>query len=367
MIGTGRLERYVLVRTLTGVGAALAVMSAVILLVQFVNLSRQVGVRADVGAPELFWLTLLQAPSVIQVLLPFVFLFGGIGAYVGLNRRSELVAMRAAGISAWRFILPSALAALIAGIIAVTLINPLAAAMNARFEQERDRMMENYLGDVPKDVWLRQGDDKNQIVIHAKSRDTVDGTVRLRGVSLFVYQKNSRGAPEFKRRLEAAEARLMPGFWRLSDVSEATAGESSVRSDSLSIRSTLDAEAAMERFASPDAIAFWRLPAAIRLTEQAGFSASGYRLRFEQLLATPLLFAAMSILAAAFSLRLARLGGLAGLAGAGVALGFVLFFFNQFAGALAKGDYLPLFAAAWAPAVVALLSGLTLLCYTEDG
>jgi lipopolysaccharide export system permease protein len=153
----------------------------------------------------------------------------------------------------------------------------------------------------------------------------------------------------------------------LHDVREAGAGESSVRSDSLTIRSTLDSEAAVERFASPEAIAFWKLPAAIRTTEQAGFSASGYRLRFQQLLATPLLFAAMSVLAAAFSLRLARLGGLAGLAGAGVGLGFVVFFFNQFSGALGRADIIPLFAAAWAPAVVALLSGLTLLCYTEDG
>ena len=37
----------------------------------------------------------------------------------------------------------------------------------------------------------------------------------------------------------------MPGFWRLKDVREATAGDSSIRSDNLSIRSTLDAEAAM--------------------------------------------------------------------------------------------------------------------------
>ena len=90
-------------------------------------------------------------------------------------------------------------------------------------------------------------------------------------------------------------------------------------------------------------------------------------LRFQQLLATPILFAAMLILAAAFSLRLARLGGLAGLAGAGVGLGFVVFFFNEFSGALANADIIPLFAAAWAPPVVALLSGLALLCYTEDG
>lgn len=367
MTKLGRIERYVLGEILVSLGAALAVIAAVVLLVQFVDLSRSVGVRTDAGPGQLFYLTLLRAPSVILVLAPFVILFGGIGAFVGLNRRSELVALRAAGVSAWRFILPSAGCAFLIGAFAVTVLNPLSAALSARFENERARMMENYLSDTPKEVWLRQGDERNQIVIHAKARDMVEGVVRLRGVSLFVYQKNRRGAPEFKRRLEASEARLMPGFWKLSDVREATAGENALRTDSLSIRSTLDAEAARERFASPEAIAFWRLPAAIRLTEQAGFSATGYKLRFQQLLATPVLFAAMLILAAAFSLRLARLGGLGGLAGAGVALGFVFFFFNEFSGALADADIIPLFAAAWAPPLVVLLSGITLLSYTEDG
>ncbi|HEV2532918.1 LptF/LptG family permease [Phenylobacterium sp.] len=367
MIGTGRIERYVVGRVMGSVGAALAVISAVILLVEFVDLSRGVGVKADVAVSQVFWLTLLRAPSLIQVLLPFVFLFGGIGAFVGLNRRSELVAMRAAGVSAWRFILPSAGGAFVIGILAVILLNPVASALNSRFEAERNHLMQNYLGDIPQDIWLRQGDDRTQIVIHAKARDTVQGYVRLRGVSLFIYTKSPTGAPVFRQRIEASEARLMPGFWQLKEVREATAGESSVHSDTLSIRSTLDAESAMERFTSPEAISFWRLPEAIRLTEQAGFSAAGYRLRLFQLLATPVLYAAMSILAAAFSLRLARLGGLAGLAGAGVALGFVLFFFNQFAGALAKANIIPLFAAAWAPALVALLAGLSLLFFTEDG
>lgn len=362
-----KLERYVLARMVGAVGVTLAVISSMILLVQFVDLSRTLGVRADVSAGDIFGLTLLKTPAVIEILLPFVFLGGGIGAFVGLNRRSELVAMRAAGVSAWRFISPAALAAFAAGILTVVAVNPLSAALSARFEADRARITANYLGDIPKDIWLRQGDERTQMVIHARSRDTVGGAVRLHGVSLYVYQKNKAGQPEFKRRLEAVEAVLRPGFWQLKDVREAGAGESSVRSDSLSIRSTLDSEAAVERFASPEAIAFWRLPAAIKLTEDSGFSASGYRLRFEQLLATPVMFAAMTVLAAAFSLRLVRLGGLAGLAGAGVGLGFVVFFFNQFSGALGRADIIPLFAAAWAPALVALLSGLTLLCYTEDG
>ena len=366
-MNAGRLELYILARTLAAVAAALAIISAVILLVQFVTLSRDIGMRADVSAGELFGLTLLKSPSVIQIMLPFAFLFGVGGAFVALNRSSQLVAMRAAGLSAWRFIRPAALAAFVAGLLAVTLINPVSASLNARFEADRTKLMANYLGDVPKDIWLRQGDERTQMVIHALGRDTVQGEVRLHDVSLFVYQKNKAGQPEFRRRLEAQEAILRPGFWQLKNVREATAGESSVQSDSLTIRSTLDSEQAVERFASPEAIASWRLPQAIQSTEQAGFSASGYRLRFQQLIAEPVLFAAMAILAAAFSLRLARLGGLAGLAGAGVALGFVIFFFNQFSGALGRAGIIPQFAAAWAPALVALLAGLTLLCYTEDG
>ncbi len=42
----------------------------------------------------------------------------------------------------------------------------------------------------------------------------------------------------------------------------------------------------------------------------------------------------MTVLAAAFSLRLMRLGDLAGLAATGVALGFVIFFLSAFCGAL---------------------------------
>ena len=363
----GRLERYVLGGTLTSVAGALAVIGSVVLLIEFVDISRTVGGRAEAEFAHLLWLTLLKAPATILVLLPFCFLFGTLAAFVGLNRRSELIAMRAAGVSAWRFILPAAAAAFVIGSFAVAALNPLTALLTAKFEQERTELLEDYLAATPKEVWLRQGDDNSQVVIRAETYDRANGAITLRGVSLFIYTVDQRGGLRFARRVEAAQAQLMPGYWQLTGVREASPGAGSVRSETLTIPSPLDEQDAIERFTTPDAIAFWRLPATIRGTEQAGFSALGYRLRLQQLLATPLLFAAMSVLAAAFSLRLIRLGGLAGLAGAGVALGFIFFFFNQFCGALGKAEMIPPFAAAWAPPLLALLSGLTLLCYTEDG
>jgi lipopolysaccharide export system permease protein len=362
-----RMQLYVLTRTLMGVGAALAVIASVIMLIEFVELSRTLGGRVELGFFDLLGLTFLKTPSVVLLLLPFVFLFGSMGAFVALNRRSELVAMRAAGVSAWRFIFPAAAASFVIGVLTVAVLNPAAATLNARFDDKSASLTNGKIPSARGDIWLRQGDDRNQIVIHAKAHDVDNETVRLKGVSLFIQNVAPGGGLDFSRRVEAAEARLMPGFWRLSDVREALPGAGSVRSEQLSIPSSLDRRTALERFVSPGAVAFWDLPATIRSAELAGYSAAGYRLRLQQLLATPLLFSAMSILAAAFSLRLMRLGDLAALAGAGVGLGFVVFFLGEFCGALGATEVIPPFVAAWAPPFLAILSGITLLCYTEDG
>src|SRR5262249_44828666 len=103
-----RMERYVVSHTLWSVRAALGLISTLIVVINLVEVSRDVGGKADVSPLVVLGLTLLKSPIIILMLLPFAFLFGVLGAFVSLNRRSELVAMRAAGMSAWRFIFPAA-------------------------------------------------------------------------------------------------------------------------------------------------------------------------------------------------------------------------------------------------------------------
>ena len=362
----GRIETYVLTRTLSGVGAAFAVLATVIALVDFVEQTLTVGVKAEIGFGQTAWLTVLNTPSLVLTLLPFAFLAGVLAAFVGLNRRSELIAMRAAGVSAWRFIFPAAGAAFVIGILTVCVISPIASTMNAEYEHQRSSLMQERIADTGQ-TWLRQGDARNQIVIRARARDFDHGTLRLKGVSLFVSSQAKGKPAQFERRIEATDAHLMPGYWLLANAREATPGSEALRYDTLTIPSSLTASAALEKYAPPSAVSFWDLWSAITRTEQAGFSATAYRLALDEFLARPLLFAAMSILAAAFSLRLIRLGGLAVLAGSGVGLGFALFFFNQFCQALGQTGAIPPFAAALTPPLLALLSGFALLCYTEDG
>ena len=363
-----RLDLYLLRNALAGVGLALAVISVIVVLVNFVAVSRDVGVRAhDVSVGELFGLTLLQSPFVVVTLAPFAFLFGVLGAFVQLNRRSELVAMRAAGVSAWRFIAPAALGSAAAGVLVAAALNPAASALNAVYEVRKAAVMEGYLVEAPKAVWLRQGDRRSQVIIRAASQAPGPG-VKLRDASFYVYALDDRGALRFTRRIDAAEARLDKGEWRLSAAREGAPGATAVRYDTLSVPSNLDPASALgQQDVNAQGTPFWSLPGAIQTTERAGFSAVSYRLQFQQLLATPLMFAGMAVLAAAFSLRLWRSGGLPQLAGAAVALGFAFFFVSQLCAALGRYEVIPPVLAAWAPPLLALLCGVTLVLYTEDG
>jgi len=362
----GQIERYVLVQQARSLGIALGVIAALIMLIDFVEISRGVGSDVDLSGARIFGLMLLKSPQVIIQLLPFVFLFGTLAAFVGLNRRSELIAMRAAGVSAWRFVLPAAGAALVFGLVTVTALGPLAASGDALFQRERTRLSGSAAGvEAVPTVWIREGDDTRQMVIRAERQDR--SSARLLDVTFFIYTNGAEGMRTFSERIDADSASLSNGSWRLVNAVGAEIGQRAVRYATLDLPSSLADEEAFERFARPQATSFWSLPAQIDRIEAAGFSSTAYRLRLQQLLATPLMFAAMSILAAAFSLRLMRLGDLARMSVAAVVLGFAFFFVNQAASAFGSAEVIPPWLAAWLPPLLTALAAFTLLFYTEDG
>lgn len=364
MFGLSHLQGYVLRHVLVWLTIFLFVFASMELLIDFVSISSEIGARVDISPAQVARLTLMKSPALLLVLAPFVFLGGSLAAYVTLNRRSELTAMRAAGVSAWRFIFPAAASAFLCGILSTTLVNPVASRLDARYEAERADYMRNYLpGAAPKDVWLREGHGRGQVVIHARSHTDL----ALKGVSAFFYQVDDQGVPQFQQRVDAKEAVFSPGGLVLTDVKSARPGGFQEHSDKLTLPLLFRDPSIALNTGAADQISFWDLPGAIKRAREANLASTSYQIQLQQLIAAPVLYTAMAVLAAAFSLRLMRLGGLAGMAGSGVAIGFAFYFFNALCGALGRSGVIPIYAAAWAPPALALLSGLSLLCYTEDG
>jgi lipopolysaccharide export system permease protein len=129
----------------------------------------------------------------------------------------------------------------------------------------------------------------------------------------------------------------------------------------------LTREQVAESFATPETVGFWHLPSYIRFAEDSGLPAAGYRLQFQLLIARPFLLAAMVLLAASFSLRAFRFGGVSLRILLGIAAGFLIYVLSKVTEDLSKAELLNPLLAAWLPIVAGGLSGFLILLHEEDG
>jgi lipopolysaccharide export system permease protein len=356
--------------------SAFVVVFLLVVTVDLVELMRSSG-NSDAGFADLLGMALLHAPAITIIAAPFTVLLSSMTCFSMLARSSELVVTRAAGVSVWRLLSPALLTAVGLGVFIFTVYNPLASAFASKFETLEARFFSHSssrLSISDDGLWLRQGGPDGQTVIRAQG---ASGTIeRLWKVNVFQFDSQDR----FTRRIDARAALLEDNTWRLTGVRRwdlltleiDNAGSSGIVTrpeliDEMRIATDLTPESILERFASPNTISFWKLPKFIRLLEKSGFSSNRHRLHWHGLLTIPMVFFAMVLIGAAFSMRHARFGGLGYMALGCVLSGFAYFFLSDIATALGASGAVPVLIAAWAPPISIVLFALGLLLHLEDG
>lgn len=367
------LGGYVSRRFLAATLAMLLALTLLVSMFDFIELLRRAATRPDATFPLVASIAALRMPFVSLQILPFAILLGGILAFWRLARSSELIVARAAGVSAWGFLAGPAVVALLIGAAAVAAISPVSSAMLARAE----RLDASFLragGGVSTlaggRLWLRQADralDPGGVAILSGRPARLLSNERADFVLADLTAWRLSAESRVLARIEAPRARLTPGAWLLEDAVVFGADRAARPEPRLSLPTDLTPDRIEDSFASPDTLSFWALPGFIAVLEGAGFSALRHRLQFQSLLATPLLAVAMALLAAGFSMRHSRRGGVAQMIGAGVAAGFVLFVLDRITAEFGESGALPVVIAAWVPAASGLLAALALLVYQEDG
>ena len=339
---------------------------SIVAIIDAVELLSRTSGNSDVGFGTVISMTFLRLPFLSQELAAFSVLFGSIMTFVRLTRSHELVVVRAAGISVWQFLLPALLVAGVIGVTEITLLNPFSSFSLAKYEEMKaDKLTgrSSLLALSPGgSLWLRQVDDaNNQAVIYADRVDT--DILELHQVEITLLNPDNK----FIGRIDAETARLEPGAWLLGNAWIAYSGAIPEFLDQHRLPTDLTLDKIHESFASPETISFWDLPKFISTLEATGFSGLAHRLQWHALLAEPFLLLSMVLIAATVSLRFTRQGGVAILVISGIAAGFGLFILTEIIHALGMGATLPIALAAWTPAGVSLMLGVSMLLHLEDG
>lgn len=340
-------------------------MVVITFLADYIELIRRGGSRRQATLGLLFEMAALQSPQTAQEVLPFAILFGTMLALWRLTRNNELVIARAAGVSVWQFLTPAVLVALLIGIFAVTIFNPVASVAAAAYEKLDARILQEGSDETllsNAGFWLRQsGADGNQIIIHAGKFAAHDSV--LDNVAIFFFDSRTR----FTSRIDAKSARLEAGDWLIEDGVRWRPDRPPETFASWRLPTQLTQRKIEESFASPDTMSFWDLPGFIELLERSGFPAQRHRLHYDVLLARPFLLCSLVLVAAIFSLRMQRRGGTTMMIIGGVASGFVLYVVSNVVFALGISAKVPVALAAWTPTGVSLIFGAAILLHLEDG
>jgi len=358
------LARY-LIHTLMNwfLVVALAV-GSIIAIFDFTELFRRAALKTKIGFPILLKMLFLRFPIHMQEVLPFIVLFAAIMAFWRLNRNSEVVVMRASGISIWQILSPLVMLGLAIGAFDLVFLSPISAKLMSRFE-----VLENkYLSDRSEAIsiadtglWLREGLEKTDRLMHVLSIDFKKKL--LHKITLYEFDKKD----VLLKRSDADVAILGHNTLDLKDVWQVMPGSIAEKIDHVRFHTSLDLKTIQESTADPRTLPFWALIYYANLMEHSGLSGQKYILRWHGLLAGCIWLGVMVILAATFSLNPLRSRQASLMIGIGVIASFLLYFFRDMTTALGLAGTIPSILAAWAPTIVTAFFTITKLLYSEEG
>ena len=340
-----------------------AILFALVLVLQALDLLSETGDILSTpgnGQAQIWTYVSLRTPQIIARFLPFSVLLGTILTLITMNQNSEVIALKAAGLSAHQVLAPLIVASL--GVAAVSFvfnerIVARATATLTQWQKVDYAALPIDRGDR-SNVWVRDGDDLIEV---DQIRGRGDAAL-LGGVSVY-----DRDGGNLRAILTARRGVRSGDGWRLDDATrfDVASGEKStlgpviigrgVRPDQFTL-ATVD----------PDGVPFHALATAIDDLDDAGRPTKALEGALWHKLSGPLSSVLMPLLGAVAAFGIARSGRLFVRAVIGMALGFAYFVADNFALAMGNLGAYPPFLAAWAPFLLFFLIGEAVLFRTEE-
>ena len=344
---------------------SLAVLVALVLVLMTLDLLGEAGKILAVPGnsdADLWHYVALRIPVLISRFLPFSILLGTLIAFVGLNQHSEVVAMKAAGLSAHQILAPLIIASIVIA-AALFAFNEGVVVNSARVV---DAWSDNDYKPIPPasgvvgNVWLLSGDD----LVRANLVSGSGPRMVAQGVTVY-----DRTGGVLQRVIQATRAIPQPrsGDWQLQNVRIYDANMNVVRHAAAmaAMSGVTPAQLTLAKV-DPTELDYWTLKKRVAELEAAGLPTDEARAGLDHKISQPLSMLLMPLLAAVAAFGLARSGQVLLRAAVGMALGFAYFVADNFSLAMGNAGAYPPLVAAWAPFILFFLIGETVLMRTEE-
>ena len=341
--------------------AVLVMLVLVLMMLDLLSTSGEILSVEGNGQGELWTYVSLRIPQLVQRFLPYSVLLATIISLITLNQNSEVIAMKAAGLSAHQVLAPLLLTS---GLVAIAtfafnerIVTSATATLKAWEATDYGAMPED--SDTRANIYITDGSG----ILTARTVTGTGKSIQLGGVTWYARAPGG----QITEQVKAATASFVDPGWQLEQSERFDVGTANATSeDKLIVGKGLTPQQIELEAIDPDAEPFWNLSSAIDAYETTGRRTSELRAKWWHKLAGPLSAFLMPLLGAVAAFGLARSGQLFVRAVIGMGLGFAYFVVDNAALAMGSFGGYPPFLAAWAPFFLFLLIGETVLIRTEE-
>ena len=338
----------------------------IVFLVEFVELLRRTSENLNISIFDVVYLAILKITESI-IFLIHISIFGTTMITCrSLNKYREMVIIQNTGLHSFRILYPFIFFTLIFCLIYFAFLNPFFSYTTNTYQKIEQEVFRGKLSEASiskNGIWLRQGSEKNKIVIRAAN--FLPEQKLFKDATFYIYTKKNN----FIERIDAQTAELEKNFWFMRNVIINKPNKKVVKIDEYTLNTNLSIKKIEDSFLEPQSLSIWKIPNFINLLKESGFSATKHKIYLYKTFFLPLYLIGLILIAGSFTIKFTKTKTKTFfLIIMGTLTGFLIHVLSETIYSLGIADKLPfwnVWVASLSPSIITILIGVYFVIHFE--
>ena len=295
-------------------------------------------------------LVLLNLPSIIYEIFPFIFLISSQLIFLNLLEKGELNTFKNHGLTNFKLIKLIASISFLSGIFIVTLFYNFSASLQFKYLDIKKNFTNDnkYLATITENgLWIK--DEKDEVVNFINAKNFTLNS--LENVDIIQLDKNFN----FIKNIKAEKAFIKDNKWILSNTKTIDNNNSVFEKDKIDFHSNFNYKDISGLFSNLTSLTLWKLIELKKDYLSIKYSTTEIDYHFQKVMAYPFLITIISVLSATLMLNIGHQKQKLYLIVLGIMLSVVIYYINFFFGTMGINEKIPLFISVWTPILILLI------------
>ncbi len=297
-------------------------------------------------------LTILNIPSIIFEILPFIFLLGVMFFFISLYDNNEIELLRSNGIDNMKITMLISLVSLITGIILIFVYYSFSASLKSSYLNIKYKYSDagDYLAVVNENgLWIKEKNENEGkiFIINAK----IYKINTLENLEIIELDKNYK----LINTIVSEKANIINKNWKLYNVKIYSEKKNTKNLTDFYYRSSFNSEIISNLYSNLNSLNIFQLMKLKENYKSIGYSATEVKLHLNKIFSIPLYLTLTTIIGALLMFKLNFIKSKFFLVIIGVLVSVIFYYINYFSILFGKNETLPVEASVWLPQILIFL------------